>query len=120
MRLGVIIFFLIFVPVFLAPSGAPQFQLVYANVTAYNSIPNQTDGTPFITASGKHVHPGTLACPRGIPFGTKVLIDGKPFTCEDRMNPKFADRFDIWMSSKEDAIDWGIRKVEVKVLLSTS
>src|SRR6185436_7602190 len=42
-------------------------------VTAYTSTPDQTDDTPFITASGKHVAPDIVAL-NGVPFGTQLRI----------------------------------------------
>lgn len=99
-----------------APPPAPTYAVVTTEVTAYTSDPAQTDDTPLITASGSHVHPGTLACPPSIAFGTQVIIEGQTYTCEDRMNRKYADRFDIWMAANSDAIAWGIKTVDVKVL----
>lgn len=96
-----------------------QYKIVTADVTAYSSVPAQTDDTPFITASGSHVHPGTLACPPELVFGTKVEIAGETYICEDRMNTKFSERYDIWMASNDDAIEWGIKNMDVKILLST-
>ena len=34
----------------------------------------ETWGDPFITASGRRVFDGVVACPRALPFGTKVRI----------------------------------------------
>lgn len=96
-----------------------QYKTVNADVTAYSSVPEQTDSTPFITASGSHVHPGTLACPPELAFGTKVEIAGETYICEDRMNTKFSERYDIWMASNDDAVAWGLKKESVKILLST-
>src|SRR5258708_6536739 len=54
-------------------------------VTAYSSTPDQTDDTPFITASGYHVHDGVIAA-NFLPFGTKLTIPSvfgdKIFTVE--------------------------------------
>lgn len=51
--------------------------------TAYNSHPDQTDGDPFLTASGERLDPGTKAlavspdlAAAGLDFGTRVRIDG--------------------------------------------
>jgi len=41
--------------------------------TAYNSVPEQTDDTPFITASGSHVRMGVIAA-NFLPMGTLVKI----------------------------------------------
>lgn len=88
-------------------------------VTAYASVPGQTDSTPFITASGEHVHDGTIAA-NWLPFGTKVkipaLFGNKVFTVEDRMNQAFNERADIWMPTVNAAIRFGIQHVTVVVL----
>ena len=56
-----------------------------------------------------------MACPRRFPFGTKVRIDGKIYRCEDRMNARFDDRFDIWKPSSAAARSFGKRELEVEV-----
>lgn len=94
----------------------PEGEVITAVITSYNSVPEQTDDTPFDTASGTHVHDGTLACPYAYAFGTQVLIAGKIYTCEDRMNKKFPDRFDIWMASTSDSNAWGTRTMTLKIL----
>jgi len=89
-----------------------------AEITAYNSVPWQTDDTPFITASGKHVSPRTAACPQYLPFGTEIEIYGHTYVCEDRMAKKYRNGayFDIWMDSYEDAIEFGRQITTVTVL----
>ena len=89
---------------------------ITAEITSYSSEPGQTDDTPFITASGTHVHDGTLACPMRYAFGTVVLIDGKEYVCEDRMNQaKFPERFDVWNASTTKAIAWGVKMMRVVI-----
>jgi len=88
-------------------------------VTAYSSTPDQTDSTPFTTANGTTVHVGVLAA-NWLPFGTHVRIPGhfgdQVFVVEDRMNVRFANRADIWMPTREEAVVWGARYVTVEVL----
>ncbi len=84
-------------------------------VTAYSSTPNQTDDTPFITASGDTVRDGIVACPYRFPFGTPVVIDQKEYECQDRMNRRYEERFDIWMPTKGDAIAYGIQQKRILV-----
>lgn len=95
----------------------PEHVLVSATITAYSSSPDETDDTPFLTASGNLVKHGTLACPSKYSFGTIILIEGKKYTCEDRMNKRFRniERFDIWVESKQDAYKWGKRELTIKV-----
>lgn len=101
------------------PESAPERQnehVFEAIVTAYSSSPDETDDTPEIMASGKKVYPGAVACPRRIEFGVEVEIEGRRYTCEDRMHPRFDDRFDVWHPSKDEAWEWGKKKVLVRVL----
>ncbi len=84
-------------------------------VTAYNPTVHQCDDTPRITASGKRVKEGFIACPRWIPFGTQVEIDGNWYECQDRMNPKYSNRFDILMWSKQEAKNWGKQYHEIEI-----
>ncbi len=88
-------------------------------ITAYSSTPDQTDETPFITASGKTVHDGIVAA-NFLPFGTKVQIPKifgeKIFVVEDRMSRRFDERMDIWFPDRDTAIEFGIKQTEVVVL----
>ena len=91
-------------------------------MTAYSSTPDQTDDTPFITASGKHVADGMLAN-NMLPFGTKVripkLYGDKIFVIQDRMNKRMGNyRMDIWMPDRQSALNFGVKTVEVEVLES--
>jgi 3D (Asp-Asp-Asp) domain-containing protein len=93
----------------------PKGVTITAEVTSYSSDPSETDDTPTITASGSTVHEGTLACPRDYAFGTKVVIEGKEYICEDRMNRKYPDRFDVWSPSKEAATAWGLQTLTITI-----
>jgi 3D (Asp-Asp-Asp) domain-containing protein len=89
-------------------------------LTAYSSTPEETDDTPFITASGKHVADGIVAN-NLLPLGTKIripeLYGDKIFVVEDRMNKRKSDyHFDIWLPSKALAINFGVKTAEVEVL----
>jgi len=91
-------------------------------VTAYSSTPDQTDDTPFITASGKHVADGIVAN-NMLPFGTKIRIPGlygnKIFVVEDRMNKNKSNyHIDIWMPDRPSAVDFGVKTVKIEILES--
>lgn len=93
---------------------------ISATITAYSSTPDQTDDTPFTTASGKTVADGIIAN-NGLKIGTKVqipdLYGDKVFVVEDRMNRRMGEhRFDIWMPSKTLALNFGVKKTEIVVL----
>ena len=95
-------------------------QKIKVIITAYSSAPEETDDTPFITASGKHVTDGIIAN-NMLPIGTKVripeLYGDKIFTVEDRMNRRKSDyHFDIWFPEKQLAINFGVKTAEIEVL----
>jgi len=91
-------------------------------VTAYNSIPEQTDATPEIAANGENImrlyEKGDLTCAASMPFGTKLEVPGFG-TCvvRDRLAKKYSDRVDIHMGKDiASAWKWGKRTLEVSVL----
>jgi len=90
-------------------------------VTAYSSTPEQTDDTPFVTASGKQVREGIVAT-NLLPLGTKIKIPeiygNKVFVVEDRMNPRNNQHVDIWFPTYWEAKYFGIKRVSIVVLES--
>ncbi|MFA6169298.1 MAG: 3D domain-containing protein [Candidatus Margulisiibacteriota bacterium] len=91
-----------------------------ATSTAYNSIPNQTDSTPWTTAMGTKCREGVVAS-NFLPLGTKVMIKGfgnQIFVVEDRMHKRFSDRIDVWFRSYGDAVKYGKRDVEFYIVKS--
>ncbi len=87
--------------------------------TAYTPRPEETDSTPWLTAAGTRTREGVIAS-NNLPFGTKVRIDGKIYTVEDRMNRKYTNavpaRIDIVFMSLEKARHFGKRTIEIEVL----
>lgn len=85
-------------------------------VTGYSSTPEQTWGNPFITASGTHVHQGTMACPPQYPFGTKIKTESMgTFVCEDRGGDIKGNHFDMWFQSRIEALNWGKKIVSAEI-----
>lgn len=88
-------------------------------VTAYSSVPEETDSSPFITATNKTVQDGFIAA-NFLPFGTRVRIPEffgkKIFVVEDRMHRRKDGFVDIWMSTKEEAINFGIHQTNIVVV----
>lgn len=91
-------------------------QVFRAVVTAYSSSPDETWGDPFVTASGRPVARGVVACPRAYPFGTRFKIGRRVYTCWDRLHPRYDHRFDIWVDSKDEAVAFGRRRLPVEIL----
>lgn len=93
---------------------------VYAvAATGYSSTPEQTDHTPFITASGTHVREGVAAAnflPLGTIFKIPELFGDKTFVVEDRMASRYWFNVDIWFPEKELAKEFGVRVVEIEIV----
>lgn len=85
--------------------------------TAYSSTRRETDSDPFTTASGTRVRLGTLAA-NWLPLGTRVSIEGRIYTIEDRMSSRFDEeqRIDIWMSNPELAGQFGLRTLTLEIV----
>ena len=97
--------------------------------SGYSSTPDQTDDTPFITASGKHVRDGIIAANvyangQRLPFGTLVRIPDiygdKIFVIEDRMNIRYQNNIDIWFPERQLAKEFGRRKVIIEIVTEES
>jgi len=90
-------------------------------VTAYSSTADQTDSTPFITASGTNVRDGIVAC-NFLRFGTRVrfpqLYGDKIFVVEDRMALKNSHKIDIWFITRNEAKEFGVKYLQVEILES--
>ena len=76
-----------------------------ATVTAYTHTGNPT-------ASGTMPVVGrTVAGPRWIPLGTKVWIEGVgERIVEDRTHIRFNGRYDVFMDSEAECLEWGIQQ----------
>lgn len=89
-------------------------------VTGYSSSPDETDSTPFITASGEKVRLGICAN-NLLPLHTKIripeLFGDRIFTVEDRMNSnKSPYHIDIWFPNKKEALNFGAKFSYVEIL----
>lgn len=67
------------------------------------------------TASGTTTTPNrTIAAdPSVLPYGTEVIINGKKYVVEDTGGAIKNNRIDIYMSTYNEAINWGVRYVDV-------
>ena len=88
-------------------------------LTAYSSLPEQTDDTPFITATGNYVRDGIVAA-NFLPFGTKIkmpeLFGDKIFVVEDRMHSRFQNSVDIWFADNKKAKKFGKQLSKIEIL----
>lgn len=87
--------------------------------TGYSSTPDQTDHTPFITASGIHVREGVVAA-NFLPLGTIIripeLFGDKVFVVEDRMHSRYWFKLDIWFPERKLAKEFGRKVVKIEIV----
>jgi rare lipoprotein A len=90
------------------------------NISAYTPSADECSGNPWITASGKRVHYGTIAAPPAYPFGTLLrLPDYDPntiFVVEDRGGAIKGNHFDLWLPDKPSAFAFGRRNLTVEII----
>lgn len=109
-----------------APAGlakVPRVRSVVVDATAYNSLPEQTEGDPWLSASGHRLEPGMRAiavspdlAKLGLVHGRKVRIEGLrgEWIVRDRMPRRWKRRIDIFMGEDvEAALDFGRRRVRI-------
>lgn len=86
-------------------------------LTAYSSTVDETDNDPFTTAAGTQVDSHTLAA-NFLPLGTRVRIGDQEFTVLDHLNSRYDNKLigDKWVSSREEAIQFGVRVVEMEIV----
>jgi len=110
---------------FLSPALPSQKEFKVAQrvkviVTGYSSSIWETQGDPFITASGQKVRDGIVAN-NLLPFGTKIrlpeLFGDKIFEVQDRMNSKKGYyHVDVWFPSREEALNFGWKITTMEIL----
>jgi len=92
---------------------------MWVAITAYSSTPDQTFGDPFITASGERVRDGIVAA-NFLPMGTQIKIPSvygeKIFVVKDRMNARYWHRVDIWMPTRQEALQFGIQTLQIEII----
>lgn len=110
-------------------------QTLTVTMTAYSSEVIQTDSTPFTTSTGETVRPGIVAVSRdllgtALPYGTKLRvaeIKDDPRACgawdpgiilevQDTMHRRKRNQVDLWVPSRQEALQWGRCKVVLEVL----
>jgi len=102
-----------------ANAPTPELKTIQIWLTAYASVPEETDNSPFITATNKIVQDGFVAA-NFLPFGTEVKIPeffgDKIFTVEDRMSRRKDGFMDVWMPTKDDAVNFGIHQTDIVIV----
>ncbi len=101
-----------------AKKSEPKVKTTFiGNISAYTAAADECGKSDGITASGKKVTANrTLACPKNYKFGTKVVIEGIEYTCEDRGGAIKGNKFDIYVETKKEAFAFGRKKLEVSII----
>ncbi|WP_308992808.1 hypothetical protein QLS71_015905 [Mariniflexile litorale] len=99
------------------------WQELKVTASAYNSLKNQTDSNPHITAFGDSLKPGLnyIAVSRdlyrkGLKRDTPVKINGfdSIFFVKDKMHSRWKNKIDIYMGvDVKAARKWGKKKVSI-------
>jgi 3D (Asp-Asp-Asp) domain-containing protein len=99
-------------------------QSIVVTATAYNSLPEQTDDDPTVTAWGDQLEPGMKIIsvsrdliPLGLDYRALVSIEGLTgeYLVLDKMNARWEKRIDSYMGTDlEAARAWGARQVRIR------
>ena len=103
---------------------------ILVTATIYHAVPEQTDNTPFITASNSIINANNpqghrwIAVSRdleklGYTFGVKVCVDGAGdldgiWTVQDRMNKRFKNRIDFLVNKELKGGKWNNIKISIE------
>lgn len=98
------------------------------SITAYRSVPSQTDDSPYVTSIGERVHPHGVAVSRDLlkrwggplNYGDVLYIEDIGFkVVNDCMAERHKQHIDIWVSTleKEKAFHKKFKARKVKVWL---
>jgi 3D (Asp-Asp-Asp) domain-containing protein len=103
-------------------SGNNECSMV-VSVSAYNSVPSQTNSEPDVTAWGDKLKPGMKAVAvspdlldEGLSHGSKVKIEGLEgtYVVLDKTNARFTKRVDVYMGvDVEAAKEFGVQQLRV-------
>lgn len=109
--------------VFTSADSKKEIKTLEVLATAYNSVPEQTDDTPFEAAWGDLLRPEVKSIAvswdlleMGLTKNCKVEIEGLPgeYIVLDKMNSRWEKKIDIYMGTDiEEALEWGVKKVTI-------
>ena len=94
---------------------AKPYREVVCNVSAYTASDDECGKGDGITASGRRATAGRTIAMDGVPFGTRVEIEGHTYIVEDRFGGGYSNRIDVFMNSKREAFQFGRKHIKVKI-----
>ena len=93
-----------------------QAKKVTMKCSAYTSAPNEGGAYAY---NGQRLRDGMVAADLKLyPIGTKIFIPklNRVFTVTDTGSAIRNQRLDIWMNSKQKALNWGVQTLDVYIL----
>lgn len=101
-------------------------ELSNVRITAYRSVPQQTDSTPFITSIGHRVSqqgcavsPDLMASGEAC-YGDAITIDGIGLKIvNDTTHPRLKRTIDVWTATYAEEKKMGIRKAQRVVVVKS-
>lgn len=100
----------------------PDEQMI-RTVTAYNTVEEQCDSTPCISANGTDICKGMAegkhyVATNELPFGTLVEIAGTVYEVVDRTNSRYQYRYDIAFPADQiqEAIAFGVKNLPITII----
>lgn len=89
-------------------------------LTAYRSVPEQTDDSPNWTSIGEHTAPGGCAVSQDllrngtVTYGDYLYIEGQGLCrANDTMHPRISNSVDLWVTNKREESRVGKRRALV-------
>ena len=105
-----------------AAEGPGEWLTVRMRVTAYCPCPKCCDRySDGVTACGHKIRSGDffVAADKKYPFGTEVIIPGykssEAVKVLDRGGVIRGNRLDVFFHTHQEALNWGVRNLEVKI-----
>ena len=101
-----------------AKEAAKKVKVWYLNYATINAI--STAYSPYesgqINARGlRPVEGKSVACPRRLSLGTRIMAQGQYFVCDDRTSRRFDGRFDFWRESRSAALNYGRKIIPITI-----
>jgi len=95
---------------------AQEGRRMTATVTAYSPVETCPEGRSEYCLNASEKRPmenRSLACPRALRRGTKILLLQRVYICDDRTALRLNGRFDVFRESHADAISFGKQQLSL-------
>ena len=101
-------------PIYVDPTTSGAEYLGKWKITAYCACAACCDKNDGITASGAMTTANhTIAAPKEVKFGTKLIVGGQLYVVEDRGGSIHGHRIDIYFNTHQEANNFGVQYMDV-------